>query len=210
MQPHKSFYRKNLPHYQPKGATFFITYRLAGSIPMEIIKQWNAELDVAEKKTTKKEEKIKIYKQHFAKADQELDKSQNEPYWLKDENIAAIVADSLQHCDALYFKLWCFTIMTNHVHVLFTHTNSEVPLYSVLQKHKRHTALKSNQLLSRTGSFWENESYDHVMKTDAEFDRVVLYILNNPVKAGFVSKPSDWKWTWLHPELSSKYNFDVH
>jgi putative transposase len=29
----KTFYRRSLPHLQPVGATFFVTFRLAGSIP---------------------------------------------------------------------------------------------------------------------------------------------------------------------------------
>ena len=40
---YKPFYRRNLPHIQPPGATFFVTFHLAGSLPQSILKQWRSE-----------------------------------------------------------------------------------------------------------------------------------------------------------------------
>jgi len=61
---------------------------------------------------------------------------------------------------------------------------------------KGYTAREANRILGRKGAFWEAESYDHVIKKDSEYERVVKYVLNNPVKAGLVKNWRDWKWNW--------------
>ena len=61
---------------------------------------------------------------------------------------------------------------------------------------KRFTARSANQILGLTGQpFWQDESYDHLVREDPEFDRIVRYIENNPVKAGFVAQPEDFTWS---------------
>jgi len=57
---------------------------------------------------------------------------------------------------------------------------------------KGFTAREANKALHRQGAFWETESYDHWVRDDAELDRIVTYVLNNPVKAGFVRHWQDW------------------
>jgi putative DNA methylase len=56
----------------------------------------------------------------------------------------------------------------------------------------RHQA---NALLGMRGPFWQEESYDHLVRTDAEFDRIRAYIEQNPVKAGFASKAEEFSWS---------------
>jgi len=41
--PYKQFYRRTLPHIQPPNATFFVTFRLAGSVPKSVLEQWKQE-----------------------------------------------------------------------------------------------------------------------------------------------------------------------
>ena len=60
-----------------------------------------------------------------------------------------------------------------------------------MQSLKRHTARQSNLILSREGPFWQDESYDHVVRDGPEFLRTIEYILENPVKAGLVSNWDD-------------------
>ncbi|MEI8059975.1 MAG: hypothetical protein WCG67_07450, partial [Ferruginibacter sp.] len=71
-----------------------------------------------------------------------------------------------------------------------------VNLYKLMQSHKSFTAKKCNLILQRTGAFWEPESYDHIVRP-GEFDKIVNYILANPVKAGLVKKWEDWQWSFL-------------
>ena len=58
------------------------------------------------------------------------------------------------------------------------------------------TAREANKALQRTGQrFWQEESFDHWVRSEGSFDRIVLYIENNPVRAGLVTKPEDWPWS---------------
>jgi REP element-mobilizing transposase RayT len=63
--------------------------------------------------------------------------------------------------------------------------------------YRRHfTARECNKLLKRTGtSFWQEESFDHAVRSEDEFHRIKKYIEMNPVKAGLVKNPSDWRWS---------------
>ena len=201
MPQHKIFYARKLPHIQPLEETFFITYRLVDSIPMCRIKEWN-EITNQRKKIAKTQTgKYNEQKRHFGLIDNYLDKSANEPYWLKQDAIATIVADSLQFYAEKFYKLWSYCIMPNHVHLVITTLKDAPPLYTILQKHKRHTAKGCNKVLNRTGKFWTHESYDHIVRSNDEFNRIVFYTIYNPVKAGFVKKWQKWKWTYINPEL---------
>lgn len=77
---YKNYYRRNLPHIQPEGATLFISFRLANSLPKEIIEKLRIEKDETEKKIARisdnKEREKQLYLAHrrlFGKWDDALD-----------------------------------------------------------------------------------------------------------------------------------------
>ena len=61
---------------------------------------------------------------------------------------------------------------------------------------KSYTAKEANKVLNRTGEFWEHESYDHYVRDEAGHERIVKYILQNPVKAKLVENWQDWRWSY--------------
>jgi REP element-mobilizing transposase RayT len=69
-------------------------------------------------------------------------------------------------------------------------------LASIMESLKGWTARRCNQALNRQGQFWQHESYDHVIQNQKEWERVVNYVVNNPVKAGLVDDWQDWKWSY--------------
>ena len=130
---YKPFYRRNLPHIQPPGATFFVTFHLAGSLPQNVLRQWRV------KKSQLEAEKLRVLKlqngadlaivehrifkqkrEWFQKIEKTLDDAQSGPVWLKDNRIAKEVADSLHYLDGKVYHLDAYCIMANHVHVVFT------------------------------------------------------------------------------------------
>ena len=240
---HKSFYRRNLPHIQPLGATFFVTFHLAGSLPKKALQQYRTEktqLEIekryltsrqndSEPSTTKqmhlerKSEHLEWRRQWFRKLENILDDAENGPVWLKDCRIAKVVADSLHYRDGKVYRLDAYCIMSNHVHVVFTplpmqlsktgnvnlpvnttQTNSLCynTLSTIMQSLKGYTARKANCLLGRSGTFWQHESYDHVVRDPSEWRRIVNYVLNNPVKAGLVDTWEKWQWSYCRLESS--------
>ena len=129
---YKPFYRRNLPHIQPSGATFFVTFHLAGSLPQCILEQWKAEKSrllksqndshfVASKRIAfgQKQEHRKRRRQWFQKFEKTLDNAQNGPLWLKDERVAEQIVESLHYRDGKVYRLDAYCIMANHVHIVF-------------------------------------------------------------------------------------------
>jgi REP element-mobilizing transposase RayT len=83
--------------------------------------------------------------------------------------------------------------MPNHVHLLFT---PKISVARLLNSLKSSSARRANLLLRRTGQpFWQDESYDHLVRNRDEFGRVKRYIENNPVKAGLAAMPEGFLWS---------------
>lgn len=191
---YKPEYRRYLPHFQPAGVSFFITGRLYGSLPQEALERLKEEKEAAYARikrecdeATRKEEISKIHKRHFAKWDQYLDSNSAEPQWLKKPEIAAIIADSFHHWDKKSYDLVAYTVMPNHFHLVidtFDEIRYTKPLYAIMHSLKSYIAKKANKVLGRTGVFWQEESYDHIIRDAREFKNTIAYTLENPVKAG--------------------------
>ena len=140
-------------------------------------------------------------KKLFAETDAFLDNNLNQPYWLREKPVAEIIGAAIHHRDGKQYCLHAFTIMPNHVHMLMTLFPTSPVLFKVMQDLKKYTGLHGNRCIGREGQFWEKESYDHIVRSEDEFFRVVNYILRNPVKAGFVKEWKQWPNTFVKTEL---------
>ncbi|MBI5079970.1 MAG: transposase [Chloroflexi bacterium] len=203
---YRLFYHRHLPHIQPKGATIFVTFRLADSIPAVVLRQLVEESkrieslvgkipDLGERYDLADKERRKL----FGKWDEALDKSKGR-CWLRDPLIAKMVVESWRHFDGKRYTLDALCVMHNHVHVVFEPLakpdGSYHSMSAIMHSLKRHTARQANKTLKREGDFWQHESYDHVVRGEAEWRRIVNYVLNNPVKAGFAKRAEDWQWSY--------------
>ena len=184
-----SHYERNLPHRLPPGALVFITYRLAGAVPLTVRELW-----AEEERRGLVEPLLQQKRGRFARYDRWLDHDTEDlPTWLARPDVQAIVRESLLHFDGRAYALHNFCIMPNHVHILLTISETlDKPFFNVLKSQKGFSATAANRLLGRTGPFWQPESYDHVVKTPYEAARVRAYILNNPVRAGLVEEWQHW------------------
>ena len=91
--------------------------------------------------------------------------------------------------------------MPNHVHVVVTLLNPKEPVQRIIKSVKAFSSAKINQLLSRTGPFWQREYYDHVVRNGQELKRVIAYVQENPVKAGLCTIWQDWPYTYLADDV---------
>ena len=87
--------------------------------------------------------------------------------------IATVVMEQLRRVPALH----AYVIMPNHVHVLWTPAGSVAELVCQV---KGATALHVNRLLGRSGSFWQPEYFDRVVRNDREFESIRAYIVRSP------------------------------
>lgn len=227
---YKQYRRRKLPHIHSPGAILFVTFRLAGSVPQSVLKEWQTEKLWLEKEIQKVEKEaspsaraevinhkarlLDFHRHWFKKFEDILHQAATGPTWLKDEQVAKIVADSLHYRDGKIYRLDAYCIMSNHVHVVFKpcldesslhekrgtapllYESDEPPLDVIMHSLKSYTAQTANKLLKRKGAFWEAESYDHEVRNETEYHRIVEYVLNNPVKAGLVKDRREWHWNW--------------
>ena len=92
-----------------------------------------------------------------------------------------------------YYDWDACVVMANHVHLLAW---PKAPPPKLLRSLKSYTGREANKLLGRAGeSFWQKESYDHWVRNDDELRRIRVYIEQNPVKAGLVTKAEDYPWS---------------
>ncbi len=199
------FYHRNLPHIQPPGSTFFVTFRLAGSLPRAVLVELQAETQRLQAQIEREPDPAiraaRAYQEHkrfFGKWDQALDQGSG-PDWLRNPAVAALIADNLHFHDGTRYELIVYCLMPNHVHVVLRPLpNGELtyPLAQIMHTMKGYTAGRANRLLGQSGAFWQHESYDHVVRDADELDRIVAYVVNNPVKAGLATEWQEWPWTY--------------
>jgi len=201
----KEFYRRHLPHWHPQDAIFFVTFRLKDSLPYKVIESLREEqkrarialLNIPESERV--DQKAIDEQRYFEAWDDYLDRGETGPRWLSQPEITDIIKEALHYRDGKVFDLHAFSIMSNHVHIVFE-TLSESEWHSdlpkLMQSLKRHTARQANIKLAREGPFWQDESYDRVIRDNEEYIRTVNYVLENPLKAGLVTRWEDWKWTY--------------
>lgn len=117
------------------------------------------------------------------------------PFWLQDARVAGMIQDTLRHGEARrnFYQLFAWVIMPDHVHVVF---QPQVPMPSIMRWLKGRTGRLANRILGRTGfSFWQDESYDHWIRSPKELQNVIEYVESNPVKAGLVEAKQLWPWS---------------
>ena len=208
----EEYHHRNLPHIQPLGGTFFVTYVLNGSMPNEKIAEWKTEYNIQkalilENSININDDLSKLWKLDFAKKDKFFDTYTGGNHYLKSDILAKIVADTLHYWDNKRLELYSYTIMSNHVHAVFRlYDKYELakPFYleQIMHSIKLYSASQCNKLLGLEGKFWQDESYDRFVRNNEELKRIIRYVVYNSVKAGLCEKPSDWKWTYIKPEYN--------
>jgi type I restriction enzyme R subunit len=102
---------------------------------------------------------------------------------LRDGRSANVVADALRHFDGDRYYLGDFIVMPNHVHLLVCLLGA-TEIEGQCHSWKKYTAGQINRLLGRSGRFWQEESFDHLVRSPEQFARLMRYIAENPKKAG--------------------------
>jgi valyl-tRNA synthetase len=184
-----------LPHWTQAGATYATTFRLADAMPAEVCEQWRAERDRIIHNAESQGRELTIHEQqeivrlYSDKVESYLNAGHGQCY-LRKPKIAELIANALKHFDGQRYDLIAWSVMPNHVHVVFKpYEGIELP--GILHSWKSFTATKANKLLGRTGDFWHSEYYDHLIRDEEDFFNQVNYVLSNPSRAGL----ENWPWT---------------
>ncbi len=194
-------YHRHLPHWRQEGVTYFVTFRLADSLPREKLNEleqlkneWKrgalSRYDSAHQvlgMTAGQHEKANeesFARQVLIAVDRWLDQGSGECL-LRQNWAAAEVVRCLQHHDGKQFDLCAFVVMPNHVHVLARpYSDAVFPLERLVQGWKSYSAKAINQQLGRSEPVWQDEFFDRIIRDEEHLYRCLQYIGSNPRRAG--------------------------
>jgi REP element-mobilizing transposase RayT len=193
--------RGYLPHVEESEGIYFLTFRLADSLPSSVLSGWKQELHRKQYGICDHRHLKALDYEYKAKVQSYLDQSYGQ-CWLRIPEIASVVDGAIRYFNHQRYELLAWTIMPNHVHVLFQ-LHAPYNVRSVMHSWKSFTAHEANKLLRRTGEFWQPEYFDRLITSSRQLEFTLRYILNNPVKAGFCKEVSEWRWTGCSEEMQS-------
>lgn len=194
--------RDHLPHLKKEGSSYFVTFRLAGTLPSSVLQRFKMEREqilkqaLAAKRPLTWQEQQELFQWYSRRVDAWLDAGHGECF-LRQQEIAKIVANALRFFDGHRYELRAWVIMPNHVHAVVRPRPPET-LSKVLHTWKSFSSKEANKLLKRAGALWQSESYDHLIRDDDDHARCVAYTVNNPVSAKLCPRPEEWTWSSAH------------
>jgi putative transposase len=183
----------NLPHWFQPGVSYFVTFRTEDSIPADISRRWHArraawllnhgismnETNWKDQLDQLTEHERREFHETFSRQYLEsLDKGLGECV-LRRSDLSEIVAASLLHFDNDRYHMGDFVVMPNHVHLMVC-LLGETEIEAICTSWKRYSAKEINHALGRKGRFWQEESFDHLIRSVDQFEAIQQYIVSNP------------------------------
>lgn len=183
----------NLPHWYQPGVTYFVTFRTEDSIPTDVSRRWYSERArwleqhgistshsswMAQLTELSREHRRQFHNTFSRQYMENLDKGWGDCV-LRQPKLSKIVADSLMHFDGDRYYIGDFVVMPNHVHLLVC-LIGETDILDQCYSWKKFTAGKMNKVLGQSGRFWQEESFDHLVRSPEQFHAIQRYISDNP------------------------------
>jgi putative transposase len=203
--------QRRLPHWSQAGTVCFITLRTWDSMPVHVVENWLAEradwlrrhgIDPARPDwETLLRELPRTIIHEFAdfvsdRWNEHLD-ALHGTCVLRQPQLASIVADSLRRFDGDRYILGDFVIMPNHVHTLAAFPDEATQL-AQCESWKHFTAVEINRVLHRRGRFWQQDEFDHLVRSTEQFEYLCDYIAKNPSRARL--RPGEY----IHETLAAR------
>lgn len=161
----EEYRRRKLPHYQYAGAVMFITVNVWRYPPSHNLLQ------------------------HAISAKRRS--------CLILPGIPDIILEEIRRNHGRLYTAHSSILMPDHIHMLIepcVKDESVIPISRIMHQFKRVTAWRINRNLGFKGQFWQQEWYDRCIRNDREYAHVLSYMRMNPVRAGLVEDPTEWRW----------------
>ncbi|ABK90249.1 transposase [Francisella tularensis subsp. novicida] len=155
--------KQNLPHIDAINSYQFVTFRTKDSIDSFVLNLQSQNIP----NNTKQ-----------ASIDSYLDNSPKGAYL--NNHILDSLYRYLVNLDNRIYELIAFSIMPNHVHILFKQTQ---PIAKTMQQIKGGSAKLINDILNRKDSLWCSDYFDRAIRDEKHFETTYNYIKNNALKA---------------------------
>jgi putative transposase len=190
-------HRRRLPHWHQRGVTYFITARLADSIPRAVAEEWRRERDgwlarhgvasVADLDLDRLDEATRrdYHRSFTARFHELVDECRGECLLARPECAARLIERlAAGHGGDYALDAWC--IMPNHLHAL-VEPEETAALSRIVASWKGGSSREINRMLGRSGSLWQREAFDHIVRSEEQLALLRRYIRENPSKAGLRS-----------------------
>jgi REP element-mobilizing transposase RayT len=194
--------RGYLPHVKREGTSYFVTFRLADSLPKEVLLEYEREKagrlrrlnDFAKRGEIINDSEEEIARDFRRKIERHLDRGAGVCH-LRRPDIADLVANAMRHFHKSRYLLYEWVVMPNHAHAIVWPMPNHL-LSDILKSWKQFTSRRAKKIVGLDEEpFWQTESYDHWIRSDEEKARIARYIRNNPVSVGLCASPEDWRWS---------------
>jgi REP element-mobilizing transposase RayT len=123
--------------------------------------------------------------------------------WILPESVRGLVITHALHDHGTKINLRCIVVMPDHVHIILTPLcdpdENTFGLAEIMSGIKSCSARAINKKLGRRGSVWQDESFDHILRSNEKLVEKIEYIYNNPVRKGLAKRPDDYLWLWKEP-----------
>ena len=196
-------YQLGLPHWRQEGATYFVTFRLHDSLPQTKLVELRAiKADWERRHPPPRSVEVleDLTRETMRRVEMWLDQGMG-CCCLRSPSASRVVEETLHATDGTACELDCYVIMPNHVHAVVRPLHSTVTsLEKVLQSWKGATARTINAHLGRSGTLWQRESFDRIIRDEEHLWRTIQYIGENPRKANL--DESAYR-LWIRPERNS-------
>jgi type I restriction enzyme R subunit len=197
------------PHWSQAGAIVFATFRTNDSIPKDVLERWDREkkdwvLRAVVKQSANEREVAGLDFSQFHWSQLLLSLPENErskfnanfdhcretkldeclgACLLKNAELSEIVASSLMSFDRERYCMGDFVVMPNHVHMLVAFSSPET-MKAQFASWLQYTARRINEITNSSGHFWQQEPFDHLVRSVDQYEYLRKYIEENPKKAG--------------------------
>lgn len=189
------FRRGKLPHWEVRDGRYFITVRLADSLPRDVVARLREIHWSLDEIDARSEAFAALQRQYFHTMENFLDAGTGNCV-LRHSVAAATLKDELNALREWHVGVPHFTIMPNHWHALIIPSAAcSRSLSEIMKRVKGRTAKRIRKAIGGSGPVWQNEWFDRWMRDNAEWDKTVAYIRNNPVKAGLAAIWQEHPWT---------------
>jgi putative transposase len=193
-------YIRHMPHWRQEGASYFVTFRLADSLPESRLHELNQiKIEWQRKNPNAQDKKSleQLARMVFERIESYLDEGSGSCV-LKNGLFSQSVHQSMQHFHSQRYEIGASVVMPNHVHCIVRPlTKDEIELEEILGSWKSFTARRINKELGNEGKLWQDESYDRIIRDEEHLWRCLQYIGNNPKKSGLSNESCR---LWVNPD----------
>jgi putative transposase len=196
-------YVRHLPHWRQEGATYFVTFRLADSLPqakLDELSELRREWECRHPPPWTTETLEQLGREVVERVERWLDQGMGSCV-LKEPSFAELVTNAMHHFDGTRYELGAYVVMPNHAHALLRPLMCEEhPLETLLGSWKQFSSKRINERTGAKGELWQDESYDRIVRDGEHLWRSLQYIGRNPEKAGLARDVCP---LWVRPEWAA-------